>query len=135
VTTFLGPLRREVKQRKEQAPKKAKERLEETQADQIEQAEEDEDEATNERVGQLQKTILTLSNRDSSSSSSSSSQSTTGDVGEPVDMIRLLVDPKDLVQTVENLFDFTFLIKEKIMLVRKDESGKLSRHGTCVDSS
>lgn len=42
-----------------------------------------------------------------------------------VDLLQLLVDPSDDIQTVENFFDFSFLIKEKKVTVVIDDATQL----------
>ena len=43
----------------------------------------------------------------------------------PFNILELLVDPEDDVQTVENLFDFSFLLKEKRVVIDvSNETGK-----------
>jgi hypothetical protein len=37
----------------------------------------------------------------------------------PVDLLKVLVDPEDPVQTVENFFDFAFLIKVRTYVHRR----------------
>ena len=41
-----------------------------------------------------------------------------GTAVKPVDLLKVLVDPEDPVQTVENFFDFAFLIKVRRSIMR-----------------
>lgn len=95
--TMLGPLSKEEKIRK--APvRKAKEQLDSViqkpQEISVEGADKDDD--TNERVTKL----MDVTNQLHETSH-----------GKGFDLLKLLVDPEDNVQSVENFFDFSFLVK------------------------
>lgn len=109
--TLLGPLERQEKIRaaRNAGPKKSEERLIEVRADEVTQGGKDNnnndvDEATNARFAALARYAEV--------------KSAPGPDGNIRTFnIESLVDPIDPVQTVENLFDFSFLIKEKKVLV------------------
>jgi len=106
VNTMVGPLSKEEKIRKP-AVRKAKEALDTTVQKPQEVSAEgaDKDEATNERVLKLYDEANQLNEETH---------------GKGFDLLKLLIDPVDSVQSVENLFDFSFLMKEKMVVV---ESG------------
>ena len=123
LSTMMGTLDVEIKQKKKgERTKKSKEDLVAENLEEIENkknnsAENDEEEATNGRSAKL---VRTIEKKCSSSSSSSSVPTNTP-------MLDLLVDIDDPVQTVENFFDFSFLVKNKQVIVSDDKvsnSGK-----------
>jgi len=75
--------------------------------------EDDDDEATNERLQKLFNVMSDLSQQIESGLSQQSQQSQEQEQQQDcaIDFLRVLVDLTDDVQTVENLFDFAFLIK------------------------
>jgi hypothetical protein len=101
-STMLGPISKEVKVRKV-AVRKEKESMNmiAERPEEISQDDKDGDEATNERLKVLHRLIMKEMPSD-------------GDEQQeqlPFDLLKLLVDPADNVQTIENFFDFSFLIK------------------------
>ena len=75
----------------------------------VEQNDDDEDvsnEATNARITKLKKILIECTKQLATSEESKSTAT--------VDLIELLVDTQDKVQTVENFFDFAFLLQKKI---------------------
>ena len=96
-TTMIGPLKKEVKVRKPLV-KKVKEdgNVQTVKPQEVENANESKnDEATNKRVKEIVKLCESKKN-------------------ETFDIFSLLVNPVDQVQTVENFFDFSFLIKVRL---------------------
>jgi hypothetical protein len=126
VPSFLvanGPLSQEIKARKQVERKSAKDNEPIVRPDQVANTTKDDDgddgedgaaESTNKRVQHLRKLL-------------ESKPVTTEVAGEEhvtqTDLLTLLVDPKDPIQTVENFFDFAFLIKDKCANVKLDSSG------------
>lgn len=114
--TMLGRLDIEIKHRKKsESTRKSKEILVAENLEEIENkktksgdGESDDAEATNGRAAKL---MQTLSMKCSTSSSSSNSTS----------MLDLLVDDEDPVQTIENLFDFSFMVKNKQVIVSDEK--------------
>jgi hypothetical protein len=108
---MLGPMNKGEKLRK-QMTKKNKEDMNDIVTEipeEIFQEDQDGDEATNERLKVLYDLFATKI-----------TNTAKGGKEYPVfDMLRLLVDPSDRVQTIENFFDFSFLIKviETILIV------------------
>ena len=104
VTTFFGPLLREEKVRKEsQRTKKREDDVIELRPEELIHDEEDDiNEATNERFKILEGILKKNLN----------SFTETNDV-EINNLIKILVDPTSSVQTIENFFDFSFMIKNK----------------------
>lgn len=102
--TMLGPMSKEKKVRIA-AARKSKQHYDEVNPDTIINTNEDGncDEATNERY----KKLLDISER------MSSSKGKGGDPDRTYNLMCLLANRKDNVQTVENLFDFAFAIKDK----------------------
>ncbi|RYG67131.1 hypothetical protein EON64_08150, partial [archaeon] len=77
------------------------------------------DEATNERVATLLRVTAALSEEDGRGY---------------FDVLQLLVDPVSPLQSVENLFDFAFLLKEKRVVVAQDRGAEEGGvHGVAVD--
>ena len=109
VLTLLGPLKRQEKVRaKNTMAKKKEEKLVAVRADEVTQGgkgnNDDVDEATNARFIALARYA--------------EAKSAPGPDGNIKTFnIESLIDPVDPVQTVENLFDFSFLVKEKKVLV------------------
>lgn len=94
--TMLGPMKKEIKVRKV-AVRKERERntaLNER-PEEVEQDANESNEETNSRLKSLHKMIMQEEN----------------DQVEPFDLLKLLIDPEDNVQTIENFFDFSFLVK------------------------
>jgi len=84
--------------------------LHEMKAVELKNEEDDDDEATNERLQKLFNVMSDLSQQiESGLSQQSQEQPQQQDCA--IDFLRVLVDLTDDVQTVENLFDFAFLIK------------------------
>ncbi len=101
VETMVGPMAKEAKIRKA-IVRAVKDRelagLSAEKPEEMEQGEDDADEATNERLKKLLDVIMetTLENEDERHT---------------LDLLKLLVDPADNVQTIENFFDYAFLVK------------------------
>jgi hypothetical protein len=112
-STFYGPLKREVKAKKARALK-VKENLIHVKPDeQFQEEDDDEDnEASNERLKYQLEVAGKLSLNDKGDKKS-------------FELLKLLVDPHDAVQTVENFFDFSFMVKEKRVLMKVDKESKL----------
>lgn len=129
LSTMMGTLDVEIKQKKKgERTKKSKEDLVAENLEEIENKknksaengeEDDEAEATNGRSAKL---VRTIEKKCSSSSSSSSSSVPTN-----TPMLDLLVDIDDPVQTVENFFDFSFLVKNKQVIVSDDKASNSSK--------
>lgn len=102
LTTMLGPISKEIKQRKKSV-RSAKEvdRSEAIKPQEVIQEEGDQDEATSGRVSTLLETI-----RDKSFD-----EEDPDGRNKIFSVLNLLVDPLNNVQTIENFFDFSFLIK------------------------
>lgn len=95
--TMHGPVKKQEKERTRKVTEKQSKEVDAKPAEKAENIEQekedaDNDEATNRRVVRL---LDHLEERTDKS----------------VDLLRLLVDPRDPVQTVENFFDFSFLVK------------------------
>lgn len=107
VTTMNGPVDKEIKMRK-LAQKRA---LNDDEDDVVVKPSEiiqngtDQDEGMSKRVRYLKSTIKSSFGHSSSGSTSGTEESADFDV------LRLLVHPTDPIQTIENFFDFSFLIK------------------------
>lgn len=112
-STFYGPLKREIKAKKARALK-VKDNLVHVKPDEIIQDKDDDEdnEATNERLKYQLEVAGKLSTDDKG-------------VRKSFELLRLLVDPLDAVQTVENFFDFSFMVKEKRVLMKVDLDSKL----------
>jgi hypothetical protein len=114
-TTMTGPFQKEEKTRKPITRRKATNEDEknapvEKPKEIIQTGDEDKNEATNERVKKLISVVRNLTDESNEHKSSSSpSAGGGGEIG--FDLLSLLVDPVDDVQTIENFFDFSFLIK------------------------
>lgn len=117
ISTFYGPIIRQETVRKEKAQRKTSERLVEVKPENVIQDEDDICEATNERLIKL--ITLTKDKSYKSSNSDTSGSSSSGNK-EKFNLFELLVDPDDMVQTVENFFDFSYLVKEKRILFDRD---------------
>lgn len=50
---------------------------------------------------------------------------------EPIRLLQLLADPDDPVQTIENFFDLSFLVKEKNVTIVQDRDGSLVVERAC----
>jgi hypothetical protein len=127
-TTMNGPFLKEEKVRKQIVRRKADDEMDKHRAPEkgkeIIQNDDDQAEATNARVQHLLQEVRNRSKPKSSSRAGSSSQLDYGEA-EPFDLLELLVDPVDPIQTVENFFDFSFLIKVKsIQSLRTDRQTK-----------
>ena len=98
-----------------------------TQAESVEQNDETDksNEATNERIKKLQRTIEKATGYDSKVASEMTTQT--------VDLLQLLVDTRDKVQTIENFFDFAFLLQRKRVAESKVEGHQLPRALFCQD--
>lgn len=94
--TMLGPMKKEIKPRKV-AVRRERERnvAENEKPEEVEQDASESNEETNSRLKSLHKVIMQEEN----------------DQVEPFDLLKLLIDPEDNVQTIENFFDFSFLVK------------------------
>lgn len=98
VTTMVGPLSKEEKVRKVavRKPREAPETGAIQKPQEMTEENADKDEATNGRVLKLHDEAITLNEQAD---------------GQGFDLLKLLIDPVDPVQSVENLFDFSFLMK------------------------
>ena len=108
--TMLGPMKKEMKVRKV-AERKNKERnlaINEKPED-VEQDAEEENEETNSRLKCLHKVIM---------------QEDKEQV-EPFDLLKLLIDPEDNVQTIENFFDYSFLVKVSFFSVVSSDQNSI----------
>lgn len=95
-STMNGSLDKKIKERKKAERKKADTVAVEASAEDVEQTEESgENEATTTRIANL-KRVLSLAEG-------------------PVHLLQLLADPDDAVQTIENFFDLSFLVKVSII--------------------
>eukprot|EP01034_Spumella_vulgaris_P027263 gene27263-33957_t len=107
---MLGPISKEIKVRKA-IVRREKEDMSGTaqKPEEISQGQDDDkdgDEATNERLKVLHNKIMEVMPH---------ADGTEGEQ-QVFDLFKLLVDPADNVQTIENIFDLSFLIKEKKVL-------------------
>jgi hypothetical protein len=123
-TTMNGPFLKEEKVRKQIVRRKADDEIDKRAPEkgkEIIQNDDDQAEATNARVHHL---LSEVRNRSKPKSSGSSGQLNYGEA-EPFDLLELLVDPVDPIQTVENFFDFSFLIKVNQYCL-SERTGKLN---------
>lgn len=106
---LLGALEQQVKVRKTIVRRKrgGEVEAEEVRPDSLGAQDNDLDEATNERVATLLRVTDSLSKGEEG-----------GETG-CFDVLKLLVDPSSPLQSVENLFDFAFLLKEKRVYVEQ----------------
>lgn len=95
VTTLRGPLLLEVKARRERQPRASQDASDPAKATVVTQEEDGDDEATSERVYNLLHALDEVPKPD----------------GATFDLLSLLVNPKNPVKTIENLFDFAFIVK------------------------
>lgn len=102
--TMVGPLSKEIKVRRV-GERKMREKITGAAEKPVDVEQEEEDEATNERLLHLQGLLV---------------EKTKTASGEYFDLLNTLVDPNDRVQTIENFFDFCFVIKEKQVVVHMD---------------
>ena len=118
---ILGTLDKEVKERKKsERTKKTKENLVVETLEEIENKknaqgnneDEDEAEATNGRSLKLQRTLEKTCIADGSKK----------ETRKPTSMLDLLIDIEDPVQTIENFFDFSFLVKNKKVAISEDKA-------------
>lgn len=102
-----------------------------TRAETVEQTDETDksNEATNERIKKLQRTIEKATGHSSRGAAETNSQGES----KTVDLLQLLVDTKDKVQTIENFFDFAFLLQRKRVAESKIGSDQLPRALFCQD--
>lgn len=109
LSPMLGPITNEIKHRMIHRKKIAKTDLSVVRPEEQEQEEGEQVEATNERIGTLYNLLH--------------EKGGVGDNVKPVDLLTTLVDRKDPVQTIENFFDFSFLIKDKRAMARINKEG------------
>lgn len=120
LNTMVGPFHKQEKVRKPITKRKSNEEDKFTQVEKpkeiIQTGDDDKNEATNERVKNLITIVRALTDEinDQRNTESSPSNLSDNDVG--FDLLKLLVDPVDDVQTIENFFDFSFLIKVRTSL-------------------
>eukprot|EP01039_Chlorochromonas_danica_P007121 gene7121-7874_t len=108
--TMAGPLLREAKTRKP-IQRRAKSQISEEQLAKpqtLTGPRDEEDEATNERLNTLLKVLGEI-----------------GSEGQSFDLLGLLLHPTNPVQSVENLFDFAFALKEKRVVAGLDKGSGL----------
>eukprot|EP01040_Poterioochromonas_malhamensis_P001507 gene1507-1596_t len=129
LTTMVGPFQKEERIRK--APVRRKENEEDNKnvgpekPKEVQQnGEEELNEATNVRVQNLLTKVRDLTYRRNSNKRKRSQEDDDEASGDEVgfDLLELLVDPVDDVQTIENFFDFSFLIKEKAVIQALDKN-------------
>lgn len=137
--TMLGPIFKEAKVRKAMGRRTAVKEApaEQTKATEMKHEDDDDDEATNERLQNLYNVLIDLTkqietNNMSQFQSQSQTQGAPAQAQAPeeppecgIKFLNVLVDLEDNVQTVENLFDFSFLIKDKKLMLTQDPVSQL----------
>eukprot|EP00595_Chromulina_sp_UTEXLB2642_P002183 CAMPEP_0196767474 /NCGR_PEP_ID=MMETSP1095-20130614/41544_1 /TAXON_ID=96789 ORGANISM="Chromulina nebulosa, Strain UTEXLB2642" /NCGR_SAMPLE_ID=MMETSP1095 /ASSEMBLY_ACC=CAM_ASM_000446 /LENGTH=117 /DNA_ID=CAMNT_0042135829 /DNA_START=1 /DNA_END=350 /DNA_ORIENTATION=+ len=116
---MTGPLYRQPKARKaiERKQKDAEDLSKiKTTAATLKYDENDEKEATTTRKLKLKQIVTNMTNTFNTQVESGERPKEGG-----IDLVRLLIDPHDPVQTIENVFDFSFLIKEKEVLMTSQD--------------
>jgi hypothetical protein len=122
MTVMLGPIGKPEKLRKIAERKGPKQRHEEVRPEELTQTAEDDDEATNERI-QTQRDHIQHLCYPEFKPKKKNELPPANTICNKFDLLYNLLDPADAVQTVENLFDFAFLIKEKKVTQKIDENG------------
>jgi hypothetical protein len=122
MTIMLGPISKPEKIRKIAEKKGPKQIHEEVKPEELIQTAEEDDEATNERIQTQSKHIQNLCYPEFKPKKKNE-QPPANATCKPFDLLYNLLDPVDAVQTVENFFDFAFLIKEKQVAQKLDENG------------
>jgi hypothetical protein len=122
MTIMLGPISKPEKLRKIAEKKGPRQTHEEVKPEELIQTAEEDDEATNERIQTQSRHIQSLCFPEFKPKKKNEIPPTNV-LCQPFDLLYNLLDPLDAVQTVENLFDFAFLIKEKQVAQRIDENG------------
>ena len=102
-----------------------------TRAESVEQSEEADrgNEATNERIKKLQRTL----EKATSHNGKEATETINDNESKTVDLLKLLVDTKDKVQTIENFFDFAFLLQRKRVAESKISDDQLPRALFCTN--
>jgi hypothetical protein len=122
ITIMLGPIGKPKKPRKIAERKGPKQRHEEVRPEELTQTAEDDDEATNERIQTQRDHIQNLCYPEFKPTKKNELPPA-NTICNQFDLLYNLLDPADAVQTVENFFDFAFLIKEKKVTQKIDENG------------
>eukprot|EP00596_Hydrurales_sp_CCMP1899_P003858 CAMPEP_0119053118 /NCGR_PEP_ID=MMETSP1177-20130426/74208_1 /TAXON_ID=2985 /ORGANISM="Ochromonas sp, Strain CCMP1899" /LENGTH=453 /DNA_ID=CAMNT_0007032949 /DNA_START=102 /DNA_END=1463 /DNA_ORIENTATION=- len=122
MTIMLGPISKPEKLRKIAEKKGPRQIHEEVKPEELIQTAEEDDEATNERIQTQSRHIQSLCYPEFKPKKKNELPPTNV-LCKPFDLLYNLLDPLDAVQTVENLFDFAFLIKEKQVAQKIDENG------------
>lgn len=120
MTVMLGPISKPVIVRKIAGKKGPREIHVEIQPEELIQTAEEDDEATNERIQTQSNLIMKLCYPEFKAKKKNDKPA---QASKSFDLLQTLVDPQDPVQTVENLFDFAFMIKEKQVGQKLNEDG------------
>ncbi len=124
LTAMMGPIS---KPKKVAVARQAKKKDEEVVAKRPEKVESNVDDELNEatfhRIEKLDEVIQKRSKRTSSSSSSSGNSNR--DTGAAFAIMDVLYDRSDIVQTMENFFDFAFLIKDGAVVTSYDKNNSI----------
>lgn len=122
LNTMVGPLNKQEQVRKTSVRRRLEnEDVTTTKAKEVAANDDEDDEATNERQKQLKKVVIDLTQQG-------------GEEVTPFNLLNLMVYPLDPVQTIENFFDLSFMIKERAIHIDLDQNGFPLAVATNVDA-